>query len=405
MHNLQLLARRALPALLFLMASLIIATSGHPQLVKWSGQLTYLPVISLLIAALVAMKFSRSRMVLCCLLLVSMEFTGFWPALGELAGVTLPVTAILMAQLGWLLWSRDKGFAPLNATISLSQLAAVAVGTTLLFHQLRLQPQSWLAPINAWLYPDLARHFSALEAVFYLLVLLLGLGRLAFNPTNNHCALFVSMLMLPILQYQSQPLVSQVALFALAVLFLFSIILDSHNMAFRDELTGIPSRRALMQYVQTLGGKYVVVMADIDHFKAFNDTYGHDVGDQVLRMVASRMTGITGGGRAFRYGGEEFTLVFARKDADQVEEHVESLRRSIADYKMVIRAPDRPVKKSRGKKKPVKKSGLRQLVQVTCSFGVAEKGKDQGSFEAVMKQADVALYQAKKAGRNCVKLS
>ncbi|HAG79498.1 MAG TPA: GGDEF domain-containing protein, partial [Pseudomonas sp.] len=64
---------------------------------------------------------------------------------------------------------------------------------------------------------------------------------------------------------------------------------EAYLMAFRDELTGLPGRRALNERLQRLGRQYVLAMADVDHFKRFNDTYGHDVGDQVLKMVASRL--------------------------------------------------------------------------------------------------------------------
>jgi len=75
----------------------------------------------------------------------------------------------------------------------------------------------------------------------------------------------------------------------------------------------LPSRRALIERLPSLGRRYTVAMVDVDHFKNFNDTYGHDAGDQVLRMVASRLGEVSGGGTAFRYGGEEFTILFPGK--------------------------------------------------------------------------------------------
>ncbi|MDP0971523.1 diguanylate cyclase, partial [Klebsiella pneumoniae] len=83
--------------------------------------------------------------------------------------------------------------------------------------------------------------------------------------------------------------------------------------AFRDELTGLPGRRALNERTQRLGRNYVLAITDVDHIKRFNDTHGHDVGDQVLRLVASKLSKVNGGGRAYRYGGEEFAVVFAGK--------------------------------------------------------------------------------------------
>lgn len=88
---------------------------------------------------------------------------------------------------------------------------------------------------------------------------------------------------------------------------------EAYQMAFRDELTGLPGRRALNERLQRLGRTYVIAMAGVDHFKRFHDTHGHDVGDQVLRLVASQLRQIGGGGKAYRYGGEELTLVFPGK--------------------------------------------------------------------------------------------
>ena len=64
-----------------------------------------------------------------------------------------------------------------------------------------------------------------------------------------------------------------------------------------------------------MGRHYTLAMIDVDHFKKFNDTYGHDVGDLVLKMVAHQISQVNGGGKAYRYGGEEFTTVLYRRDS------------------------------------------------------------------------------------------
>ena len=97
------------------------------------------------------------------------------------------------------------------------------------------------------------------------------------------------------------------------LILVISLIETAHAMAYQDELTSLPGRRALKEYLLKLGNEYTIAMLDIDHFKKFNDTHGHDVGDQVLRMVASKLVGFSGGGKAFRYGGEEF-LWYSRKN-------------------------------------------------------------------------------------------
>jgi len=189
--------------------------------------------------------------------------------------------------------------------------------------------------------------------------------------------------------------------FSVAGLILVVAVIEAgYAMAFRDELTRLPGRRALNEALQQTGGQYAVAMVDVDHFKQFNDTYGHDVGDQVLKMVAGRLEEVTGGGRAFRYGGEEFSVLFAGKTVDEALPHLDLLRATIEDTRFALRGPGRPRKKP-GKGRAG--SGSAKTVAVTVSIGVAEPGERAATPEAVIKAADKALYRAKKGGRNQVR--
>ncbi len=183
-----------------------------------------------------------------------------------------------------------------------------------------------------------------------------------------------------------------------------AVLQDSFRMAFRDELTALPSRRALNEALAGLGNRYAIAMLDVDHFKKFNDAHGHDVGDQGLRMVAAQVGRVGGGGRAFRYGGEEFTVLFAGKSADDVIPFLEAVRAAIERYRMQLRAPDRPraAKSGRGKRGggPTSRGG--KSVAVTISIGVADREARDAAPEAVIKAADKALYRAKHKGRNQV---
>ena len=78
-------------------------------------------------------------------------------------------------------------------------------------------------------------------------------------------------------------------------------------------------------------------MLDVDHFKKFNDSYGHESGDQALRLVASRLAHITGGGKAYRYGGEEFAIVFPNKSSDEVFVFLDRMRRVIEQSVFTVR--------------------------------------------------------------------
>lgn len=186
------------------------------------------------------------------------------------------------------------------------------------------------------------------------------------------------------------------------LILVLAVLEHGYDIAYRDELTGLPGRRAFNNVMEQLGGTYAIAMCDVDHFKRFNDTYGHDVGDQVLRMVAAKLSQVGGGGRAFRYGGEEFLVLFRGRSAREAEPFAESLRRSIADAGFVLRGPDRPARKPRPARDTKPTSAPR--VDISISIGIAERSKRHSTPELVLDAADATLYRAKEAGRNCLKV-
>jgi len=181
---------------------------------------------------------------------------------------------------------------------------------------------------------------------------------------------------------------------AAGLVLIISIIEDSYSMAYLDELTGIPSRRALREDLMKLGNKYVIAMVDIDFFKKFNDKYGHDVGDDVLKLVASNLVQVAGGGKAFRYGGEEFTILFPGKSINDTIPHLENLRKQVSKSGYTR-------KSSKAQSSKSKRGNSGQLF-VNISIGVCEKSSKYKCPGDVIKGADKALYRAKKKGRNCV---
>jgi diguanylate cyclase (GGDEF)-like protein len=176
------------------------------------------------------------------------------------------------------------------------------------------------------------------------------------------------------------------------------VVEGSHALAFRDALTGLPSRRAFDDALRRLDGPCAIAMADVDHFKSVNDRHGHDVGDQVLRMVARVLEDVGHGGRAFRYGGEEFALLFPAKTAADCAGALEERRAAVEAASFTLRAPDRPRKKP---KQPARRGSPNRLA-VTISIGVAERTATDVPPDAVVQAADDALYRAKEAGRNRV---
>lgn len=187
---------------------------------------------------------------------------------------------------------------------------------------------------------------------------------------------------------------------AAGLILVVSLIQTSYAMAYHDELTGLAGRRAFNETLLRLGSSYVIAVVDVDHFKRFNDTYGHEVGDQVLRMVASHIGLISGGGQAFRYGGEEFAVVFPGKAMSDAAPHLNALRATIENARFTVRGSWRP------RKKPPARKAVRLPrtdVSVTVSIGAAAPSDRQVEAGHVVIAADRALYRAKKAGRNQVK--
>jgi len=193
-----------------------------------------------------------------------------------------------------------------------------------------------------------------------------------------------------------------------------SIIENSYALAFHDELTGLPGRRAFNDALLSLNGCYTVAAVDIDHFKRFNDTYGHATGDHVLRMVAARLAQVSGGGKAYRVGGEEFTILFPGVGVRDALPHLELLRTEVESSSFRVRGeqdrrrgapsgPDRrhPVAKRRTTR-PARGSlqNPEETRSVTVSIGVAEPSARAQAVERVIQAADNALYRAKRGGRN-----
>ena len=167
---------------------------------------------------------------------------------------------------------------------------------------------------------------------------------------------------------------------------------ESMELAITDQLTGLYNRRHMMkQLTQFLnransGGPPVSVFyADIDHFKRVNDTYGHDVGDEVLKEFAHRMKeNVRPGDIACRQGGEEFVVIMPNTPGDLASAAAERLRRNVAGQAFEI---------ERGRK----------TLEVTVSLGVATSSGSECTIDDLLKRADEALYEAKAAGRNQVK--
>jgi len=155
------------------------------------------------------------------------------------------------------------------------------------------------------------------------------------------------------------------------------------ELATTDELTGVKNRRRfredldlLFAQADRLASSLSLIMLDIDHFKQFNDTFGHPAGDQVLREVGSTLkTILRGHDVVARYGGEEFVVLLPATEIDEAMEVAERLRSAIAEHPW----PNR---------------------KVTASLGVATSDADTPDAATLVDHADRALYHSKQSGRN-----
>jgi len=165
----------------------------------------------------------------------------------------------------------------------------------------------------------------------------------------------------------------------------------SLEMAITDQLTGLHNRRYMSRHLDTLVGNarknerpLAFVIMDIDFFKQVNDTYGHDIGDEVLKEFATRISAnVRGIDLACRFGGEEFVVVMPDTDLSFAYSISERLRQSIETT-------------------PVKISRAPNALKITISIGIAGLEDADASAEALLRRADQALYRAKRSGRNKV---
>jgi len=244
--------------------------------------------------------------------------------------------------------------------------------------------------------------FQPAMIVFYIVCLYLLF--LAFQHRDALAAGLLGVLLCVFIGLEPAQSAARIPAFfsAAGIILMFSCIEASFIMAYRDELTGLPSRRALNQTLAGLGGCYAIAMIDVDHFKRFNDTYGHKTGDQVLKLLATRLTRLSGGAKAYRYGGEEFTAVFPGKSIEEALPHLEACRRRLSETPFTVRGRTRKAS-SAGRRGKTGGGKAGKKVKVTASFGVAEPDSVINTPSQVIAAADKALYRAKKAGRDCVK--
>ena len=355
--------------------------------------------IPLLLAGLViclSIYFNRSAVFFYALVVIIVNLTlGLMWAETNLSYVL--ISALIPLQLLILTLLPERGIFSLRAIPAYASLLLFSAFTVFVMKTspawaTQLLMTDWL-PARYFDWTQLTQTVLAISFVVFLNMLVLS-----FVSPSPHLSAGLGILIMLIAQIHAGSTSSSLNVFSTAALLmcLYAVIQESWRMAYLDELTGLPARRALREKFQQMSGLYTVAMLDVDHFKKFNDTYGHDAGDSVLRMIAGKMNHVNGGGIPYRYGGEEFSIVFRNKSAKDARLHLEDLRQSIAGSAFVINRGNR---RKSDKKVKIKKNNS---VAVTVSIGIADSNADVSSPWDVLKLSDKALYKAKGRGRNCV---
>jgi hypothetical protein len=369
--------------------------------------LNSLPYLVCIVAAFMAYQFGRCRSLLAAVGVA----TFFWLIQGRLqvslsqadaARLYLVVSLAVPALILYLLLMPERGIFTtygLLGTVFFLGLAGLCFPAA---DWIMRSPGEWAGyfsarPTEGYVLSPGASVLTAVVALVGLLLLLLR------NSEAEPALLGVLVATYCALAFLHLDNISVVTCLAAGLCLVWGLLRSSHSMAYRDDLTGLLSRRALNERLSRLGRRYSIAMLDVDHFKRFNDTHGHDVGDEVLKLVASRVRQVGSGGTAYRYGGEEFCIVFPRKSAEDCADALDEVRESIAAYKMLIRdRGKRPVKAKEGTRKRGATRANKSQASVTISAGLAEREEGHPGPEAVMLAADDKLYRAKKAGRNRV---
>ncbi|WP_332871139.1 MULTISPECIES: GGDEF domain-containing protein [unclassified Shewanella] len=367
---------------------------SQPSLQTWLRVIEQLPNWLLPAVAIIALQFNRSRLAYLAILLLAYYFciTTDQVAITDLNLYSDPLLLAGALTITWFAFIKDRGLLSSHSVVRILGVIlslAVALGWIWVNTKFKITLDSYLPSM-------VTIEIRILTPLYICLLLTFMRGIWPSNLVNT--SIFITLVLWAIHFIYPSLIPISISMTALAILYILTVLTDSYFLAYRDELTGLASRRALYNAVLSLGRKYSVAMLDIDHFKKFNDTYGHDVGDQVLKLVSSKIDQVNGNGKAFRYGGEEFTIIFPRKDVSSVILYLEEVREAIEDYDIVLRNDKR---KQQTKAKRSTTQSDRKTVNVTISIGVAEH-KNGETFEQTLKRSDVALYKAKKKGRNQV---
>lgn len=383
-----------------------VLIAGSATLVYFSGDFSFvknflkisphLVWVSAGLTLIVCLRFNKSRLSFMLALLLLLFFKGRTPFVSAIPGNEFMTFFAL--NILFLAGSGERGVFTIHG---LNKAVSILLQTGLLYYVSVYDPSVYLKPHH----PAVRTIYAVVNLPYLLLpfiLLFIASVRNIFRDRSYDLSFALGIMIgVTVLAAQGIKMTELHMVVAFALLFIGTLS-SIYTISYIDELTGLPGRRSYNEYTATLGSKYTIAMADIDHFKKFNDKFGHDTGDEVLKRVARVLSTVGGGGKTFRLGGEEFVIVFTGKSKETAAEHLETLRRRISQTPFIVR--------NRKSRRNYRKTGVKtnpvepKTIKITLSFGASDSwgGKNPAK---VMKEADTALYKSKKKGRNRVTIT
>ena len=295
----------------FLPGGLIVAAAAlatqYDLLTQWLDKIENIaPYLILAIGVILGWRFHRSRLAFVIFILFLSERSLFYYGSGGVLtfghennillinGILLPLNIALFYLV------RERGIFNLGG---IARIIFILLQPLIFYLLLRLQPDLFQYLSHQFITLPTLQNLPLSQPVLLInsIVLLLFFTGSVFSrsPVGRgfFWALITTLLALIAKYYGQSPILYYCAA---EIIIIISVIEAAYAMAFHDELTGLPARRALNSALHGLGRHYAIAMLDIDYFKKFNDRFGHDVGDQVLCMVASHLRRVGGGGRPLK---------------------------------------------------------------------------------------------------------
>ena len=387
------------PSLSFLLLGVLLATFSADA--AWLAAASPLyPLVVYTTGFVLAWRFRRSRVAAILLGLFMMdlllrpsptavqpEVGSIWDATGVLFLFLMPVVATM----------KDRG---VSSRRGFAQVAIVMAGLTSgLLGGVRPELLSWTwQPFLPWDLSGLGLSDTTLVVGVFALLLTGGLAVVRGHRLDKGF-FFIAVLLLLALRGGSESAESTVYLTMAGLILFVNVMEKLYSFSSRDDVTGLPTRRALRREIKRAGDSYALAFVGVDHYDDLYDRHGRETSDRVVKRVAMHLGKTSVTGPVFRYDNEQFVIVYSGRGREEVLGDLEMLRADIEDFRFALRPKAHANGKSDAQKYPAVRWSL------TVSVGVAERGDKKGlaaRYASIAREARGALHRGQKAGGNIV---